>query len=157
MIRFLNIIKKYSKDKSIYINMEKFSKDWKDRYRETLTEKFKYLFIGTMHKHFELINLQVTDISYNGNRMEGIDVDVELDYQGACDGDGRSVGHMLTLISDSIHEFFYNHQIDPVTFKFIRGDVNGLIINDPMILEFHYKLDELHKVLLYITMKYDQQ
>jgi hypothetical protein len=26
-----------------------------------------------------------------------------------------------------------------------------------MILEFHYKLDELHKVLLYITMNYDQQ
>lgn len=157
MIRFLKTKGKYSKDKSIYINMEKFSKDWKDRYRETLTEKFKYLFIGTMHKHFELINLQVTDISYNGNRMEGIDVDVELDYQGACDGDGSSVGHMLSTISNSVHEFFYNHQIDPETFKFIRGDVEGLIINDPMILEFHYKLDELHKVLLYITMNYDQQ
>lgn len=157
MIRFLKTKGKYSKDKSIYINMEKFSKDWKDRYRETLSEKFKYLFMGTMHKHFELINLQVTDISYNGNKMEGMDVDVELDYQGACDGDTHSVQQMLSTITNNVHEFFFKHQIDPVTFKFIRGDVDGLIINDPMILEFHYKLDELHKVLLYITMNYDQQ
>jgi protein involved in sex pheromone biosynthesis len=157
MIRFLKTKGKYSKDKSIYINMEKFSKEWKYRYKETLTEKFKYLFLSEMHKHFELINLQVTDISYNGDVMEGMDVDVEIDYQGACDGDAHSVGHMLSIISNQVHEFFFKHQIDPVTFKFKGGDVDGLIINDPMILEFHYKLDELHKVLLYITMNYDQQ
>jgi hypothetical protein len=157
MIRFLKTKGKYSKDKSIYINMEKFSKEWKYRYKETLTEKFKYLFLSEMHKHFELINLQVTDISYNGDVMEGMDVDVEIDYHGTCDGDAGSVGHMLSTISNSLHEFFFNHQIDPKTFRFANGDVDGLIINDPMILEFHYKLDELHKVLLYITMNYDQQ
>jgi len=136
--------------------MEKFSHEWKERYRKTLTEKFRYLFLGDMHKHFELLSLEVSDISYKKDRIEGIDVDVVIDYQGTCDGDASSVGYVLSTISNSVHEFFFKHQIDPVTFKFTSGDVDGLLINDPMILEFNFKLDELHKVYLYVTMNYDQ-
>lgn len=134
--------------------MEKFSSEWRQKYAETLSEKLKYLFISSMHKHFELFELRVSDISFDGDTIEGMDVDVTVDYHGACDGDARSVGHMLTIISDSIHEFFYNHQIDPKTFKFTKEDVEGLIINDPMILEFEYKMDELHKVSLYVVLNY---
>jgi hypothetical protein len=135
--------------------MEKFSKEWENNFAEKLSEKFKYLFLSYMSKDYELLMMKVTDIEFSKNEISEFDVDVEFDYHGACDGDGRSVAHMITFVTEDFHEFFYNHRVDPKTFKFTKEQFSDLIVNEPAILDFHYKMDELHKFYMYIRITYD--
>lgn len=133
--------------------MEKNSELKRKKFKANLSEKFRYLFISEV-KNYELFNLAVTDVDWNDdNTIREMSVDLELDYQGACDGEHHQLCRMLEKISNDVHTFFFQHQIDPKTLKF-SSEVNNLTINDPYFLSLDFKLDELHKCLIYVRIDY---
>jgi len=136
--------------------MEKYSVESIEKYKKVLSEKYQYLLISEM-KNYEIQDVDVTDVSFEGGRLVEIDVDVKLDYQGACDGDSNSIGYMLTKISNDIHEFFSEKQIDPSTMRFSDKRITNQYVNDPQFLNFNYKMDELHEALVWVRINYDYE
>jgi Fe-S cluster biogenesis protein NfuA len=136
--------------------MEKYSVESIEKYKKVLSEKYKYLLVSEM-KNYEIQDVWVTDVSFEGGRLVEIDVDVQLDYQGACDSDSNSIGYMLTKISNDLHEFFSEKQIDPKTMRFSDKRITNQYVNDPQFLNFNYKMDELHEGLVWVRINYDYE
>ena len=111
--------------------------------KNIISEKYKYLFINEFGKNFELFEMNITELD-----SQEYDIDIEGDYFGSCDGEPEDIAHMLLKIDEKLRYFLLKYPINFETMK-IDPDYKNSSVSSGLVLKFEYKVDELHKFLIF--------
>lgn len=130
------------------------TKEWLSEYQERLSEKYKFLMISQL-KNYDIFDFIIDEIILSKDTISigEMTITTVLDYNKPCSGDAYDIGRILREMEEDLNRFFYNHLVDPVSFKFSK--TTKAVVHGPLILEFDYKLDESHKVTAAIRIDYD--
>lgn len=122
--------------------------------QESLSEKYRYLFINDFKRTYDLVTLEVVDVELNENKITEFSLDVKIDDTRAIDGDASSIGYMLIQANDDIREFLYKYPVNPNNGR-IDTTIQDFMVNDGLFLNFDYKLDESHMMEITFRVSYE--
>lgn len=122
--------------------------------QDSLSEKYRYLFINDFKRTYEILSLEVIDVELDKEKITEFSLDLKIDDTSACDGDAPSIGHMLRKVNDDIVEFLYRYPVNPNTGR-IDTTFQDFRVNDGLFLNFDYKLDESHVMDITFRVSYE--
>lgn len=122
--------------------------------QESLSEKYRYLFINDFKRTYDLVALEVIDVELDKEKITEFSLDVKIDDTRAYDGDASSIGYMLRQANDDIREFLYKYPVNPNNGR-IDTTIQDFMVNDGLFLNFDYKLDESHMMEITFRVSYE--
>ena len=126
-----------------------------EKLRTTIAERFEYLFRSEFHNRYTVLAPFYVDVTVinKTKTIEELDFTIQIDDTRANDGNAYDIGRMLRECGENLSNFFYKYPLNPTTFKFDKN-YDKFIVHDAFFLEFHFKMDELHKMDVSIRIDY---
>jgi hypothetical protein len=129
-----------------------------EKFQEVTGEKYEYIFKSSDYgKWYSDVKFYVEDVEKSAKGgISGFYLEFQGDYQKSCDGDAYSVGYMLKNIADEISAFIGFYPINPDTLKYDKS-FDKFYVEEAVVMNFEYKIDERHFVDLSYHIVYEDK